>query len=198
MSEEYVGVRGYTRPSPEQQRDLIERVKTGDVEARETFVRSNMAIVFSVANKYFSPQDRDDAYQEGAIKLWKLAEKYDPQKGEFSTLAVISLKRRFRDMAKTEKRRPMDYVDADSPELANCFKTYDAFKDTSLYDRLCDEVRELPLHQRAVISFHYGLFDNKPLPFDEIGRRLNISGQMAWQHEKKAMITLRERLQKSA
>lgn len=198
MSEDYVGIRGYSQPSSKQQLDLIERVKAGDIDARETFIRSNMSLVFMVANKFCSRQNHDDACQEGAIKLWKLAEKYDPEKGEFSTLAIISLKRKFNDMARNKMRRPMDYVDTDSPEFSNCIKTYDEFKDTALYDRLCEEVNLLPLHQRAVVTFHYGLFDNEPMPFRELCKNLNMSANMACKHEKKAMITLRERLQKSA
>ncbi len=198
MSEDYVGIKGYSKPSPEQQRNLIERVKAGDNEARETFIRSNMGLVFAVANMYCNSQNRDEAYQEGAIKLWKLAEKYDPQTGEFSTFAVISLKRKFNTMARNTKRKPMDYVDTDSPEFSDSVKTYDAFKDAELYELVREEVRQLPLHQRAVVSFHYGLFDNKPMPFREISKRLNMSAQMACKHEKKAMMTLRQRLHKSA
>jgi RNA polymerase sporulation-specific sigma factor len=197
MSEDYMGVRGYATPSPEQQRNLIERVKAGDKDARETFIRSNMNTVFSVADKYCEMQNRDDVYQEGAIKLWKLAEQYDPEKGEFFTLAVISLKRKFSDLAKTERKKLADYVDVYNPEFSTRFKTYDAFKDMELYEQICEEVKQLPLHQRAVMTFRYGLFYDKPMPLKEVCRHLSMSSEIVSKHEKKALKTLRERLQRS-
>jgi len=195
MSEDYVGVRGYRQPSACEQRDLIQRMKAGDMGARETFVRSNMGLVFKIA-KNAAPNFIDDAIQEGAIKLWKVAEVYNPARGEFSTLAYISIQRAIRHAVKTESRKQYSMLEDASVNAE--FSFIEEEHRNSVCELLRDAVRELPLQERFVVTFHHGLYDEKPMTLRALGKQLKISPEYVRRIEKKALLKIRRRLQQSA
>lgn len=69
---------------------LIERAKQGDTYARETIVRENMGLVWSVAKRFYNRgHEPEDLFQIGSIGLLKAIEKFDSSYGvQFSTYAV--------------------------------------------------------------------------------------------------------------
>jgi len=76
--------------TPEEEVELAERIKKGDVEAFQRLVESNLRFVVSVAKEY---QNRglplEDLINEGNIGLIKAAERFDSSKGyRFISYAV--------------------------------------------------------------------------------------------------------------
>ena len=68
---------------------LAERIKQGDISARNKLMNSNLRLVVSIAKKYNSNLSFDDRIQEGNIGLEKACQKFDPKKGyKFSTYAT--------------------------------------------------------------------------------------------------------------
>lgn len=78
--------------SIEEQKELARRYKeSGDLEARDLLINCNLRLVVMVANRYKSRIKHLqvlDIIQEGNLGLFSAIEKYDPEKGAFTTYAV--------------------------------------------------------------------------------------------------------------
>jgi RNA polymerase primary sigma factor len=76
--------------SSAEEKELFDRAKAGDEEARKELVECNMRLVVSVAKQYKSPHlGLEDLVQEGAIGLMKAVDRYEPSYGyRFSTYAM--------------------------------------------------------------------------------------------------------------
>lgn len=69
---------------------LFERIKQGDSEARETYIKGNLRLVLSVIKRFSGNHENvDDLFQIGCIGLIKSIDNFDPTMGvKFSTYAV--------------------------------------------------------------------------------------------------------------
>lgn len=70
--------------------ELLQRVKSGDKDAREQFVMYNMRLVLSIVQRFSTNKDNaDDIFQVGIIGLLKSIDNFDLSVGvKFSTYAV--------------------------------------------------------------------------------------------------------------
>lgn len=77
-------------------KELFERYKNGDLEARDLIIEGNINLVRSVARKYLgvvekkpalTPYDYEDLVSVGTIGLIRAVDKYDPQHSSNSTFA---------------------------------------------------------------------------------------------------------------
>ena len=69
---------------------LMQKIKTGDLQAREDFVIFNMRLVLSIVQRFSSAKNNaDDIFQVGIIGLLKSIDNFDTSVGvKFSTYAV--------------------------------------------------------------------------------------------------------------
>ena len=69
---------------------LFVRIKQGDSEARETYIKGNLRLVLSVIKRFSgNHENMDDLFQIGCIGLIKSIDNFDPtMKVKFSTYAV--------------------------------------------------------------------------------------------------------------
>ena len=69
---------------------LFVRIKQGDSEARETYIKGNLRLVLSVIKRFSGNQENmDDLFQIGCIGLIKSIDNFDPTMNvKFSTYAV--------------------------------------------------------------------------------------------------------------
>ena len=68
---------------------LFVRIKDGDVEAREEFIKGNLRLVLSVIKRFSSNENVDDLFQIGCIGLIKAIDNFDTTlQVKFSTYAV--------------------------------------------------------------------------------------------------------------
>ncbi len=76
--------------SRERKRELFERIKQGDKEAREEFVYGNLRLVLSIMKRFAGRSDNpDDLFQVGCVGLIKAIDNFDTsQNVQFSTYAV--------------------------------------------------------------------------------------------------------------
>ena len=89
---------------------LFVRIKDGDIEAREEFIKGNLRLVLSVIKRFSSSNENvDDLFQIGCIGLIKAIDNFDTTlQVKFSTYAVpmIFLSRNLlRNIEKTVKSR---------------------------------------------------------------------------------------------
>ena len=69
---------------------LFEKIKAGDEEAKEQYIKGNLRLVLSVIKRFSgSSENPDDLFQIGCIGLIKSIDNFNPDMGvKFSTYAV--------------------------------------------------------------------------------------------------------------
>ena len=74
----------------EEKEELFERIKAGDEEAREKYIKGNLRLVLSVIKRFENSSDNaDDLFQIGCVGLMKAVDHFDPGRMvKFSTYAV--------------------------------------------------------------------------------------------------------------
>lgn len=93
--------------------ELLKRIKSGDMEARDELIRGNLRLVLSVIQRFMGRGERaDDLFQVGCIGLIKAIDNFDiSQNVRFSTYAVPmitgELRRYLRDNAPVRVSRSM-------------------------------------------------------------------------------------------
>ena len=76
--------------TPEEKEELFEKIKAGDKEARERYIKGNLRLVLSVIKRFGnSSENADDLFQIGCIGLMKAIDNFDTTlMVRFSTYAV--------------------------------------------------------------------------------------------------------------
>ena len=80
--------------TPDEEKELAQRVKKGNKKARQLMIKSNLRLVINIAKKYsYLGVPMLDLIEEGNLGLMKAVSKYDPDKGyRFSTYAAWWIK----------------------------------------------------------------------------------------------------------
>jgi RNA polymerase sigma factor (sigma-70 family) len=74
--------------APEEERETFLRVASGDREAYEHVILSNLGLVFSIAYPHHTKMPLEDLMQEGVLGLMRAVEKFEVERGhKFSTYA---------------------------------------------------------------------------------------------------------------
>ncbi len=76
--------------SNEEKKELFDKIKNGDKEAREQYIRGNLRLVLSIIQRFNNSNENiDDLFQIGCIGLIKAIDNFDvTQDVKFSTYAV--------------------------------------------------------------------------------------------------------------
>ena len=75
---------------PKQAKELLTKIKAGDEQARETFIKGNLRLVLSIVQRFNqSGENLDDLFQIGCIGMIKAIDNFDTTLNvQFSTYAV--------------------------------------------------------------------------------------------------------------
>ncbi len=85
-----VDTTGLPKLTPEENEELMKKLKNGDKAAREKFIVGNMRLVLSLVKRFWAKNaNADDVFQAGCVGLIKAIENFDLKFGvKFSTYAV--------------------------------------------------------------------------------------------------------------
>lgn len=73
----------------DEERELAKQIDENDSPEKQEFIKANLRLVVFIASKYKNSKiPISDLIQEGNVGLLKAVEKFDPEKGKFSTYAV--------------------------------------------------------------------------------------------------------------
>ena len=88
---EICGVNTSKLPVIKEKRELLVKMRAGDENARETFIKGNLRLVLSVIQRFNNRGENvDDLFQVGCIGLMKAIDNFDlDQNVKFSTLFFL-------------------------------------------------------------------------------------------------------------
>jgi RNA polymerase primary sigma factor len=174
----------YPRLSIDEEKVLAEKIKSGDIQARQRLINCNLRLVFIVARRYegllqnFTGISFEDLIQEGNLGLLKAAEQFDGQRNvHFGTYAVAAIKRRIFRTLKTQSRniRLPDYV---TNELIQC---------NLITDELCQKLSRQPTAEE--IAEIMGVSKDKVIMLQNVAQTYNDDNIVMDSDDESAVIT---------
>ncbi len=196
----------------EEEKCFVE-MANGSVEARNKLIEHNLRLVAHIIKKYYSnAKDQDDLISIGTIGLIKAVSTFNYSKNiRFATYASKCIENEIlMNFRKTKKDAGNFYMEdpVETDKDGNQLTLMDIVADTSsmideidliiksqqLYNFIneCLDEREL-----AIISYRYGLFGHRPMTQREVAKKLNISRSYVSRIEKKALMTLKKKYEKT-
>ena len=209
-----VGTPGsFPRPlRAEEEREYLERLAQGDLEARNKLVEHNLRLVSHILKKYYvQPSDQDDLISIGTIGLIKGITTFKPDKKvRLATYASRCVENEilmyFRSQRKYQGDVSLsDSLDADGEGSALSLMDVISVDDDMLENldtrESCTKVRQcvekcLSRREAKVVTLRYGLDGQEPRTQREIAAACGISRSYVSRLEKKALEKLREEMEK--
>lgn len=194
----------------EQEKELLERSLSGDLDARNTLIEHNLRLVAHVVKKYYTASaDTDDLISIGTVGLIKGIDTYRPDRGvRLATYAARCAENEilmyFRSLKKSSADVSLSEA-LDTDTEGNSLSLMDVLSvEDDLAERvnLAEEARKvrnlvnivLDSRESEIISARYGLNGESPLTQRECAARLGISRSYVSRIEKRALEKLREAL----
>ena len=194
----------------EQEKELLERSLSGDLDARNTLIEHNLRLVAHVVKKYYTASaDTDDLISIGTVGLIKGIDTYRPERGVrlatyVARCAENEILMYFRSLKKSSADVSLSEA-LDTDTEGNSLSLMDVLAvEDDLAERvnLAEEARKvrnlvntlLDSRESEIISARYGLNGDSPLTQRECAARLGISRSYVSRIEKRALEKLREAL----
>ena len=193
----------------EQETECLQKMKNGDLEARNELILRNMRLVAHVAKKYQSREEElEDLISIGTIGLIKAVSTYDETFGSrLATYAVRCIDNEllmyFRAKKKTSKDMSLDEPIGTDKE-GNQIQLMDVMvnEEVDVIEQLAmgekmerlSEILSETLNGRElfIIINRYGLFQKDAMTQREIAKKLGISRSYVSRIEKKALEKLKK------
>lgn len=195
------------------EREYLERFQNGDMEARSKLIEHNLRLVAHIIKKYYSSQsDQDDLVSIGTIGLIKAVNTFDSSKGiRLSSYAARCIENEVLMFFRNGKKSAQDVSmnePIDTDKEGNTLTLMDVMStEDNIVDNLDIKIKSEQLkkylvevltpRERIIIELRYGLNGSRPLTQREVAQRLKISRSYVSRIEKKALLTLRKRFERT-
>ena len=194
---------------PEQERELIAKMKKGDKKAKDKLVEHNLRLVAHIIKKYYSANtENDELISVGTVGLIKAINSFENNKGtRLATYASRCIENEILMYFRSQRKSALD-VSFDEPietdNEGNPLTLIDiiAQEDTVLEDiclknnlkKLVGFVNEMDdLREKEIIILRYGLRGETPMTQNEIAKMYGISRSYVSRIETKALKKLKKR-----
>lgn len=208
------GSGSFPRPlTAKEEREYLERFQNGDMEARSKLIEHNLRLVAHIIKKYYSSQsDHDDLVSIGTIGLIKAVNTFDSSKGiRLSSYAARCIENEVLMFFRNGKKSAQDVSmnePIDTDKEGNTLTLMDVMStEDNIVDNLDIKIKSEQLkkylvevltpRERIIIELRYGLNGSRPLTQREVAQRLKISRSYVSRIEKKALLTLRKRFERT-
>jgi RNA polymerase sporulation-specific sigma factor len=199
------GSHSFPKPlSAEEEIIIIDKLKTGDKEARNILIERNLRLVAHIVKKFNNhPNEVEDLISVGTIGLIKSINSFDPEKGaKFATFASRCIHNEIlMHLRATKKHNQNLYIqepiglDKQGNELTMEDKIADnenpideqvtlKIQIKLLYDKIKFVLKG---REKTIIELRYGLLDGNEVTQREIAKLLGISRSYVSRIEKKAI-----------
>lgn len=196
--------------SKEEEKDYLRKLKSGDKNAKNKIIEHNLRLVAHIVKKYTSDsEEQDDLISIGTIGLIKGVNTFDESKGiKLATYASKCIENEILMYFRNKKKYAQDIS---LSEPIECDKDGNAL---SIIDIMADEKSisedieeklnseklykiidsELSPREKEIIYLRYGLLGRKAFTQREVAEKLEISRSYVSRIEKKALETLKEKI----
>ena len=198
-------MKAFEQPLSElEEKVMIKRSQSGDVDARNILVEKNMRLVAHMIKKYMSPdRDTDDLISVGTIGLIKAVNTFDPDKKiRLATYAAKCIDNELLMMLRNDRKKLMEL------SLSEPIGTDKEGNDITFMDVVGDEERDdaanmltaqqlgcikehmgdiLSSREMLIICERFGLFGKSEKTQNEIAGELGISRSYVSRIERKAL-----------
>ncbi len=198
-----------TPMSEEEEFEYVQKLKEGDISARNALIERNMRLVAHIAKKYQTPEEEvEDLISIGTYGLIKAIMTYDPEKGNrLATYSARCIENELLMYKRAKKKTAKDvsiYEPIATDREGNHLRLMDILEsgETDLsvnverqecIDLIADNIEKiLTPREYKVIYLRYGLNNSRVYTQMEIAKKMNISRSYVSRIEKKALDKLRE------
>lgn len=195
--------------TPDEERECIEKMQSGNKEARDILIERNLRLVAHIAKKYYSEnRDADDLISIGIIGLIKAVNTYNPGKGNrLVTYASKCIENELLMMLRSEKKRnrevslnepigtdkegnSISLIDVMENDEIDALKQLENAEDVVKVREYVDQV--LTKREKEIIVSRYGLDGSEPMTQKMVGTTMGISRSYVSRIEKKALEKLKK------
>ena len=197
--------------SQEEEKECLEKLKKGEVQAKEELILHNMRLVAHVAKKYQNEEEEiEDLISIGTIGLLKAVSTFDYNYGNrFATYAIRCIENELLMYFRKNKRRKQEVslyepigTDKEGKQIhlmevllvdeVDVAKQMETRRDVDLIKRNLEII--LSEREAEIIKKRYGLCGEKEMTQREIANEMEISRSYVSRIEKKALEKLKSML----
>ncbi len=196
---------------PAEEKMYIDRLVSGNAEAKKVLIERNLRLVAHVIKKYYSADaDTDELISVGTVGLIKAINSFDPVKGvRLSTYAARCIDNEILMFFRNKKKTSLDIsfddpIETDSEGNPLTLMDIIAEEDTIFEDillknntkklyRYIEEIKDE--RERTIIILRYGLNGEKPLTQTETAKMFGISRSYVSRIETRCLKRLRKRFE---
>lgn len=202
------------KPTSEEERQLVEQLTTGNVDAKQELIERNLRLVVYTAQKFENTGvSIEDLISVGTIGLIKAVSSFKGDKNiKMATYASRCIENEIlmhlRKVGKNKREVSIDdpiNTDGDGNELciADILGTDSDFvcQDIEKQDEknvVCEVMQLLPEREREIVDMRYGFTTGKEMTQKEVADVLNISQSYISRIEKKILSRLKKEIVKLA
>lgn len=194
--------------SKSEEAECLQRMKNGDLNAKNKLIEHNLRLVAHIIKKYYSNYfEQDDLISIGSIGLIKAINSFDYEKGtRLATYAAKCIENEILMYFRSTKKSSQDVslnepIESDSD--GNPITLMDVmYSDDTIADDIDLKIKIKKLSryidyltnekEKTIIIKRYGLDGKKPLTQREIAKSMGISRSYVSRIEKRALLKLRD------
>lgn len=194
--------------SDAEEAEYLEKMKNGDIEARNKLIEHNLRLVAHIVKKYAKTQEEgEELISIGTIGLIKGITSFDNSKGtRLATYAARCIENEILMLMRSNKKSQNDVslndpigTDKEGNQilLVDVMSTEEEISDVIEMKAQIKKLREnilseLDEREREIIIKRYGLDGSNPLPQREIAKEMGISRSYISRIEKRAVSKLKK------
>ncbi|MCH5164458.1 MAG: RNA polymerase sporulation sigma factor SigK [Clostridiales bacterium] len=188
--------------TPEEERELLTKLRAGDMKARELLIRHNLRLVAHIVKKYSNAGEADDLISVGTIGLIKGIETFEYGKGsQLATYCAKCIDNEILMYIRANKKHRNTIslgesvgTDKDGNEItlmdilpAKGDSVFLKVETEVLYKQILEAIdKVLNQREKKIICYRYGIGEEQ-LTQIQIAERLNISRSYVSRIEKRAI-----------